>query len=210
MRCILISIFLTFLFSSCANTQGKVNYRLVGSPCEGCEAIFEYGTKSLSSTDTLPDFNDKGLRIKVTGTIYQSDGKTPAKDVILYVYHTDQNGIYATKIGETGWATRHGYIRGWVKTGADGHYSIYTLKPGIYPNRAAPAHIHPTILEPDGKYYWIQEYLFDDDTLLTDKQIHPASPRGGGSGILHLNKIGDIWVGTRDIILGKNIPDYDQ
>jgi len=209
MRCILISTIVLFLLSSCANTQNKINFQLVGGPCEGCEAIFEYGTKSLSAIDTLPDFNNEGVRIRVTGTIYKSDGKTPAKDVILYVYHTDQKGIYATKGGETGWANRHGYIRGWVKTGPDGKYTIFTLKPGIYPNRAAPAHIHPTILEPNGKYYWIQEYLFDDDNLLTDKEIHPSSPRGGNSGILHLNKEGDIWVGTRDIILGENVPDYN-
>ena len=210
MRCLFTSILLTILFSSCANTQGKVNYRLVGGPCEGCEAIFEYEGRILTSEDTLPDFNDKGLKIKVTGTIYQNDGKTPAKDVILYVYHTDQRGIYVTKGGETGWARRHGYIRGWVKTDRNGQYAFYTLKPGIYPDRSTPAHIHPTILEPNGKYYWIGSYHFQGDLLLTDKELHPSIPRGGSSGILQLKKEGHIWVGTRDIILGKNIPEYDQ
>ena len=116
--------------------------------------------------DTLPDFNDQGMRIKVMGTIYQRDGKTPAKDVILYIYHTDQQGIYATKGDEQGWGKRHGYIRGWIKTGEDGKYAFYTLKPGIYPSRDNPAHIHPIILEPDGKYYWLGSYHFAGDTLL--------------------------------------------
>ena len=159
--------------------------------------------------DTLPDFNDQGLKIKVSGTIYQSDGTTPAKDVILYIYHTDQNGIYATKGRETGWAKLHGYIRGWVKTDRDGKYSFYTLRPGVYPNRTSPAHIHPTILEPSGKYYWLGSYHFEGDSLLTDKEINPDSPRGGSSGLLTLTKEGNIWIGTRDIILGKNIPDYE-
>ncbi|MBC9794882.1 intradiol ring-cleavage dioxygenase [Sinomicrobium weinanense] len=201
-------ILLTVLLSSCANSQSQDTQRLVGGPCEGCEAIFEYGDRELTAVDTLPDFNTKGLRIKVSGTIYQSDGKTPAKDVILYIYHTDQNGIYATKGNETGWAKRHGYIRGWVKTGINGQYTFYTLKPGVYPDRSAPAHIHPTILEPDGKYYWLGSYHFEGDTLLTDKEINPDAPRGGSSGLLTLTKEGDIWVGTRDIILGKNISDY--
>lgn len=207
---LLTPIVLILLYCSYANSQGTVNYRLVGGPCEGCEAIFEYGNRTLTSVDTLPDFNGNGMKIKVSGTIFQSDGKTPAKDVILYVYHTDQNGIYATKGGETGWAKRQGYIRGWIKTDRNGRYTFYTLKPGIYPDRSSPAHIHPTILEPNGKYYWLGSYHFEGDSLLTEKEIHPSLPRGGSSGLLHLKKEGDIWVGTRDIILGKNVPNYGQ
>jgi len=133
-----------FILFSCSNAQNqnKIKPRLVGGPCEGCEAIFEYGERILSAVDTLPDFMEDGIKIKITGTIFQNDGKTPAEGVILYIYHTNQKGIYPTKGGETGWAKRHGYIRGWIKTGKDGRYTFYTLKPGIYPSRAAPAHIH--------------------------------------------------------------------
>jgi len=203
----ILTIFLSSFGSS--QSQHQNLFRLVGGPCEGCEAIFEYGDRELTSVDTLPDFNDQGLKIKVSGTIYQNNGTTTAKDVILYVYHTDQKGIYATKGGETGWAKRHGYIRGWVKTDKDGKYSFYTLRPGVYPNRSSPAHIHPTILEPGGKYYWLGTYHFEGDSLLTDNEINPDFPRGGSSGLLTLKKEGDIWAGTRDIILGKNVPDYE-
>jgi protocatechuate 3,4-dioxygenase beta subunit len=185
------------------------NPRLVGGPCEGCEEIFEYGDQTLIAVDTLPDFKDDGPKIKVTGTIYQSDGKTPAKDVILYVYHTDQGGIYTPKEGESGWAKRHGYIKGWVKTDSQGQYAFYTLIPGVYPDQSSPAHIHPTILEPNGKYYWLGSFHFEGDSLLTNKEMHPHLPRGGSSGLLSLRKEGNIWVGTRDIILGRNIPDYN-
>jgi len=199
-------LILTVLLSSCGNSQNPESIRLIGGPCEGCEAIFEYGNKKLTSVDTLPDFLEKGPKIKVSGTIYQNDGKTPAENVILYIYHTDQNGIYATKGGETGWGKRHGYIRGWIKTDNNGKYAFYTLRPGVYPDRSTPAHIHPTILEPNGKYYWIGSYHFEGDTLLTKNEIFPESPRGGSNGLLTLKKEGDIWVGARDFILGKNIP----
>jgi Dioxygenase len=206
----LIVLFLTIATIGFANSQvpGERNSILVGS-CEGCEAVFEYGNRKLTAVDTLPDFQDEGLKIKVTGTIYQNDGKTPAEGVILYVYHTDQNGIYATRGGETGWGRRHGYIRGWVKTGKDGKYTFNTLKPGIYPSRSAPAHIHPVILEPNGKYYWLGSYHFAGDPLLTERETSPKSPRGGSTGLLSLRKEGDIWVGERDIILGKNVPGYE-
>jgi protocatechuate 3,4-dioxygenase beta subunit len=206
---LLTSLFLTLLIASCAKSQNRnqENSRLVGGPCEGCEAIFEYGDKKLTPVDTLPDFDDSGPRIKLTGTIYQSDGKTPAKDVILYIYHTDQGGVYAKRGDETGWGRMHGYIRGWIKTDKDGRYTFYTLKPGVYPNRAAPAHIHPIILEPSGRYYWLDAYHFEGDPLLTEREINPSNHRGV-VGLLTLEKEGDIWVGNKDIILGKNIPGY--
>ena len=204
----ILSFAVLFATSVSAQPRQASQARLVGGPCEGCEAVFEYGDRTLSPVDTLPDFQDDGPKLKVTGTIYQKDGKTPAEGVILYIYHTDQTGRYPTRGDETGWARRHGYLRGWVKTGKDGKYTFYTLKPGTYPNRSAPAHIHPIILEPDGKYYWLGSYHFEGDPLLTEKEIAPKAPRGGSSGLLSLRKKGDLWVGVRDIILGKNVPGY--
>lgn len=204
-------IFFTILgiwFSSCGNSQNEPNYELVGGPCEGCEAIFEYGNKKLNAVDTLPDFNEPGTQIKVTGTVYKNDGKTPAPDVILYVYHTNQKGIYAAKEGETGWGEKHGYIRGWLKTDKKGRYAFYTLKPAAYPSRTLPAHTHIIVLEPNGKYYWLDGYHYKGDSLLTSKEINPEAPRGGTSGLLELKEKNGVLLGKRDIILGENIAGY--
>lgn len=206
---IFFSLFLLGFIYSCAHSQKPHSPKLVGGPCEGCEAIFEFGDRKLFSSDTLPGFHEPGLKIMVSGTIYKPDGQTPAEGVILYVYHTNQGGVYEKKGNEKGWAKRHGYIRSWVKTDKNGKYSFYTLKPGVYPNRSEPAHIHPTILEPNGKYYWLGSYFFDDDSLLSEKERNPTDPRGGSSGVLKLVKQGDIYVGSRDFILGKNIPGYN-
>jgi len=43
----------------------------------------------------MEDF--EGQKIKIQGTVYHHDGKTPASDVILYVYHTDQSGQYTAE-----------------------------------------------------------------------------------------------------------------
>ncbi|MGB7785811.1 MAG: intradiol ring-cleavage dioxygenase [Salinimicrobium sp.] len=209
MKRILTAILLTLFMSSCANSQDQEKQRLVGAPCEGCEAIFEYGDRELTNKDTLPDFNNEGVKIKVEGTIYQTDGKTPAKNIILYVYHTNQEGVYAPKKDAKGWAKKHGYIRTWLKTDKDGYYSFYTLKPAPYPNRSEPAHIHYEILEPNGKYYYVASCHFKGDTLLTENEISPDSPRGGHSGVLTFKNDGDLLVARRDIVLGKNIPGYE-
>src|SRR5690242_15019427 len=114
--------------TACSQTSTSSD-RSVGGSCEGCEAALEYGSRTLNATDTLPDFNESGPKLIVTGTIYQKDGTTPASDVILYIYHTDQTGEYSKKGNEKGWGKRHGYIRGWIKTGKDGRYTFYTLRP---------------------------------------------------------------------------------
>jgi len=191
-----------------SNDQEGSTSKTVGGPCEDCKAVFEYGSKKLSWTDTLPDYQEDGPKMEISGTIYQQDGKTPASDVILYVYHTDQHGHYPTKGDETGWSKRHGYIRGWIKTDANGKYKFYTLKPGAYPGGKNPAHIHATLKEPTINEYWIDEYLFDDDPILT-KEERAAQKKRGGAGVLKLTKRADgILVAQRDIILGLNIPDY--
>jgi protocatechuate 3,4-dioxygenase beta subunit len=199
----LILMLLCLLTYNISLAQGT----LVGGPCEGCEAVFEYGNQVLCPTDTLLGFEENKPRLKIIGTIYKPDGKTPAKDVILYIYHTNHEGVYPTRGDEKGWARQHGYIRGWIKTGENGKYTFYTFKPGSYGNN--PAHIHPIILEPNGKYYWFGSYHFADDPLLADEDKNSESPRGGDNGTLSLKKKNGIWVGQRDIILGKNVEGYN-
>jgi protocatechuate 3,4-dioxygenase beta subunit len=201
------SLFIVLWFML-GNAPENQSFRLVGGPCEGCEAIFEFGTRQLSSIDTLIDFGKVGPKLKLTGTVFQPDGKTPAEGIILYIYHTNQSGVYPTRGDEKGWARRHGYIRGWIKTDKKGQYTFYTLRPGTYPSRSEPAHIHITVLEPDGKYYWINSYYFDDDPLLSEKDRIASLTGRGGSGILKLERTEAIWVGKRDIVLGKNVPGY--
>lgn len=191
------------------NDSAPSSERMVGGRCEDCEAVLDYGNRNLTWVDTLPDFQDAGPKLVVSGTIYKPDGRTPAKDVILYVYHTDQTGRCPRKGNEKGWAAQHGYIRGWIKTNADGKYMFYTLKPGAYPDGGNPAHIHPVIKEPGIQGYWIDEFLFAGDPYLTEK-IRSSQQGRGGKGIMKTTtgKNG-MLLAERDIILGQNVPGYE-
>lgn len=184
-KLLLLAFPLLFVFASCAQTTTKstTETKLVGGGCEGCEALYEYGDKKLTATDTLPTFAEREPKLKITGTVYHKDGKTPAENVILYIYHTNREGVYETKGDEQGWARRHGYIRGWVQTGKDGKYTFYTFRPGAYPNGSEPEHIHLTVKEPGTNEYYLDDYVFDDDPLLTQAKRKSRSNRGG-SGIV--------------------------
>lgn len=179
----------------------------MGGPCEGCEALLEYGDRKLNATDTLPDFLKNEPKMIIKGIVYQADGKTPASGVIIYAYHTDRSGIYPTKGDEQGWVKRHGYLRGWTQTDESGQYTFYTFKPETYPSRTEPAHVHLTIKEPGKQEYWIDSIHFEDDVLLTERVKKNLRNRGG-SGVVTLKTQGPHLLAKRDIILGLNIPNY--
>ena len=182
----------------------------MGGPCEGCEAIFETTVpfEQLNEVDTLPDFSEAGRKILLSGTVYQSDGKTPAPGIVLYVYHTDETGRYRTA-GQKDWGARHGSLRGWVRTDNKGQYRFYTLRPASYPGSTEPAHVHVTVKEPGMTPYYIDDFLFDDDPFLTEDRRRRLHNRGG-SGVVPLRKQGELHTAVRNIILGKGVSDYPE
>lgn len=203
---VLILTSFIFIISGCAQTNSRPE-RMVGSRCEDCDMMFEGMPKNLSWQTSLASSDEPGELLIIRGTIFKADGKTPAPDVILYVYHTNSNGKYTPAPGQTD-ARRHGHLRGWIKTDAQGRYEFKTIRPGSYPFRKDPQHIHPIVKESDISLYWIDDFLFDDDPLLT-KEAKGHQQNRAGSGILKLTKDANgVWMGRRNIILGLNVPGY--
>ena len=199
-----VKITLYLLCVSCITSQ---NSDIIGGSCEGCQAIYESQDRELSSTDTLPDFELSTQKIKMSGIVYQLDGKTPAPEVILYIYQTNAEGKYPKRDDSSGWEARHGYIRTWIKTDSNGRYEFYTGRPASYPNSSVPQHIHVVVKEPDKMEYYVEDFFFADDPNLTSKIKNRQRPRGG-SGVVTLTDKDGIKVGNRDIILGLHVPNY--
>ena len=184
--------------------QGK----LIGGPCDGCELMWIGIPATINSTDTSSGWKEAGQKMTVSGKVLMKDGRTPAPDVVIYYWQTDNNGYYSPGTGLPEKAARHGHIRGWVKSDREGNYSIYTIRPTPYPNEDIPAHIHMLIKEPTvGNEYYIDDILFDDDKILTKARRQEVKNRGG-SGIVKLNKEVPVHKASRNIVLGLNIPDY--
>jgi protocatechuate 3,4-dioxygenase beta subunit len=133
--------------------------------------------------------------------VRKSDGNGPAPDVVIYFHHTNAEGIYPTRGNEEGWGRRHGYLRGWVKTNQQGEYRVETIRPGIYPSRTDPAHIHVTLKEPGRKEYWIDEIVFTDDPLVTDRYRARMQDRGGSGIVTPRRDESGTWIVRRDITL---------
>lgn len=187
--------------------MGQSSEKPVGGKCDRCDTMFEGMPSDLTWETTIAERQEPGERLTISGTIYKKDGKTPALGIIYYVYQTDNSGHYSPSPQQVQ-GKLHGHLRGWMKTGTDGRYRFNTIRPACYPSRTAPQHIHAIVKESGLSLYWIDEYLFDDDPLLTADKRNELGKRGG-SGVIHLTKNArGEWIGSRDIILGLNISNY--
>lgn len=166
--------------------------------------IFDYSEKYLNNTDTIPDFDSKPNKLKISGIIYQSDGVTPAKDVILYVSQPDENGDFQMKRDEH--RKRYVHHQGWIKTDADGRYTLYTFMPGKYLYAKELKKIHRVIKEPGKPEYEINSFFFNDDPLIPELTL--ACRAQAVPSMLRLEKEGDMLVATKDIKLNKSIKDF--
>ena len=205
---VILCNFLTSCNGQTNNNTATQKNKLVGGGCDGCEIMFVGMPTNINAADTSAGWTEQGQKLLVTGIVYKIDGKTPAPNVVIYYWQTDNNGYYSPKNGMDEKAKRHGHIRGWVKTDENGKYSIHTIKPAPYPNDNIPAHIHTSIKEPniDNEYY-IDEFIFDDDKLLTGEKRKALENRGG-SGILRVLNSRNLQIAEHNIILGLNIPNY--
>lgn len=197
-----------------SGNKGTDTTKRIGGDCEEgyCELIYFGMPKDINAVDTSAGWYEKGQKLIVTGTVFQIDGRTPAPNTIVYYHHTDNNGYYSPGDGKAENSTRHGHIRGWVKTDKNGKYTIYTIRPGAYPNAEDPQHIHLIIKEADiANEYWIDDLVFDDDPrLLPFRKKHPVTNPRCGSGLLRVLVKDSLQIAEHNIILGLNIPNYPQ
>lgn len=144
---------------------------------------------------TLARPNEEGELILISGTVFLADGKTPAPDTLIYLYHTDIYGHYGR-----GGEHRHGRYRGWMLTDSRGRYEFRTVKPASYPNSTIASHIHMTVTRRDLREDWVDSILFEGDRFITAQERIPR--KGGIRAILSMDKGTDgISRGRRDIVL---------
>ena len=171
------------------------------SSSEERSPLFDRAEAQMTNTDTIPDFRSKQNKIKLTGTIYQSDGVTPAEDVILFIEHADEDGNFdLRRDGEE----RYVFHRSWVKTDADGKYTFYTFVPGNDRRYNRLQEIYPVVKTPSEPAYELETFLFDDDPMLTKACRKKISKKSDTSRILKLKQEDNLLVAERNIVL---VPD---
>jgi protocatechuate 3,4-dioxygenase beta subunit len=124
---------------------------------------------------------EPGERIIVSGTVYDADGKTVLPGITIYAYHTNAKGIYGE--GEE-------LLDGTMITNSSGQYKFSTIKPGSYPERRNPAHIHFKITGNEIEEQWL-ELRFEGDLYIPDYDFKNELSKGNFSQIQKLVKNSD-------------------
>jgi protocatechuate 3,4-dioxygenase, beta subunit len=172
--------------------------------CEGCEASTERSAADLAPHLQLAAAAEPGERMILTGRALLLDGRTPAAGVVIYAHHTNAAGLYANGTPETEWSRRHGRLRGWVATDADGQYRFDTIKPAPYPSRDLPAHVHLYIADPGRRPYYIDDVVFAGEFGVTPA-YRANMPLRGGDGVVTLARDANrTWRANRDIVLERH------
>lgn len=164
--------------------------------------INDYGELQIEDSATIPDYESKANKIKITGTIYQSDGVTPAKDVLLYIEQPNEYGDFDLREDNK---KRYVHHRAWVKTDANGQYTIYTFVPGGDRRYNQLQQIYPLIKENSKPEYALDTFLFEEDPLLSKACRKKIAKKGDLTRILNPKKVDGIFVAQRDIILKSDL-----
>ncbi len=162
--------------------------------------IYDY-VGELSSVDTIPGFDTKSDKLKVTGTVYLADGTTPAKGVIVYIEQADEFGNFELKKHND---KRYVENRGWIKTDANGNYTFYTYVPGGDRRYRMLQQLFVSVKAPNSVEQNIESFLFNDDPLLTKQCRKKINKKGDPSRILSPKKEGKLLVAQKNIILARD------
>lgn len=194
---ICFSFLLAFNFSNYA--QDSIEFYNIDPENIINKKVFKHYTEQkINNTDTIPGFDSKINKLKIHGTIFKSDGVTPAKDVILYIEQADEHGDFDLRKEND---VRYVHNRGWIKTDVNGNYTFYTYIPGSDRRFNQMQQLYPSIKEPSKPEYEIASFLFDEDPLLTKFCRKRLAKKGDITRILKLKKVDGLFVTQKDIIL---------
>ena len=181
--------------------------KIVGGGCEGCELMYIGLPEKILPEHTSIGWTESNTKLILTGKVFQIDGKTPAQNVIVYYWHTDDRGLYSSNKQTPELAKVHGKLRGWVKSDVNGNYTIKTSRPAAYPSHDIAQHIHLSIKEPSINEYYADLYFDDDPLYLKHKKKYGKLDRAG-TEILRVVLDNKTQIAEHNIVLGLNIPNY--
>ncbi len=149
---------------------------LLATAAASASAAPEFGPPAgvrLGPVLRLAPAREPGKRMVVSGRLFATDGVTPLAGKHIGVYHTDASGNYGRDPRVPQWAR----LNGWLVTDPHGRFEIRTIRPGAYPQRNIPEHIH-FVIETAHGYDGSQELRFEDDPLVSRADVQTSRREG--------------------------------
>ncbi len=141
-----------------------------------------------ASSIRMVDSEEAGQRIHLDGQVVSAATGEPLAGARMQLFHTDNSGEYRPGMSAGGGAGNP-RIFGWLRTDANGKFSIDTIMPVRYPDSTVPRHIHYRVWA-KGHPMLESECFFDSDPNLTEKTRRDAPKRGFPIVVLAKNEEG--------------------
>jgi catechol 1,2-dioxygenase len=154
--------------------------------------------------------DEAGDKLRLTGTVFSADCRTPVPDALIEVWQANNAGLYDTNTPGNFTEVSQFHLRGMLQTNETGQYEIETIVPGRYPippnlpglekyaGLTRPAHIHFRVMDSLHVPLTTQLYFKDDPFLAGD-------PWAGHKQTLaiELTRDGAVRRGVFDIVLAR-------
>lgn len=135
--------------------------------------------RRLASVARIAPESEPGTPLVINGRVFKTDGRTPAPGIIVFAYHTDRTGVYDARAnGPHSWR-----LKGWAITDAAGRFEFRTIRPGAYPGRSEPQHVHFSIEGPSVPRQSPTALEFADDPLIPERAREESARNGMFGGV---------------------------
>ena len=118
---------------------------------------------------------EPGRRIRLDGRIVDMATGKPIAGALMQLFHTDASGEYRPGMTAGGGAGNP-RLWGYVRTDADGRFTVDTIMPERYTNSTVPRHVHYHVWA-DGYPKFTSECFFDSDPNLSERTRESAPKR---------------------------------
>ncbi len=117
--------------------------------------------------------NEPGEPVVIVGRVTAAETCAPLKNAVVDVWHANHTGLYDNQMKEY---VNKFYLRGRMKTDAEGHYTFTTILPAAYSTGSSmrAKHIHYKISAPGYESLTTELYFEGDKYNATDSMVQPS------------------------------------